>query len=43
MDNTPTADQFRPIVLRVLSDSVVRPRQEIYDLVADSAALSAQA
>lgn len=34
VDNTPTIDQFRPVVLRVLKDGQVRPVGEVCELVA---------
>lgn len=40
VDNTPTIDQFRPVVLRVLSDGQERSIREIYQLAADYLRLS---
>lgn len=42
IDNTPTIDEFRPVVLRVLQDGQVRHVREICELVAESMGLSAQ-
>lgn len=42
MDNTPTIDQFRPAVLRVLNDGVVRPVRQVCELAADHMGLSAE-
>ena len=42
MDNTPTIDQFRPAVLRVLADGQVLPVRELCELVADHRGLSAE-
>ncbi|MDO5722130.1 MAG: restriction endonuclease [Actinomycetaceae bacterium] len=41
-DNTPTIDQFRPAVLRVLRDGATRSRMEIAEAVADHMGLSAE-
>lgn len=40
IDNTPTIDQFRPVVLRVLSDGQERAIREVCELVADHLKLS---
>lgn len=42
MDNTPTIDQFRPVVLRVLNDGMVRPVRQVCELVADHMGLRAE-
>ena len=42
IENTPTIDEFRPVVLRVLQDGQVRHVREICKLVADSMGLSEQ-
>ena len=42
IDKTPTIDEFRPVVLRVLQDGQVRHVREICELVADSMGLSKQ-
>lgn len=42
IDNTPTIDQFRPIVLRVLSDGATVPVREIHKMVADYMGLDEQ-
>ncbi|MEF3322885.1 restriction endonuclease [Gulosibacter sp. GYB002] len=39
-DNTPTIDQFRPVVLQVLSDGQEYPLQQVCQLVADHMGLS---
>lgn len=39
-DNTPTIDQFRPVVLRILNDGQELAVREIWDLVADHMKLS---
>lgn len=39
-DNTPTIDQFRPVVLAVLADGETRGFRELCDLVADAAGLT---
>lgn len=39
-DNTPTSDEFRPVVLRVLADGKARPLREIYRAVADQMKLA---
>lgn len=39
-DNTPTIDQFRPVVLRVLADGQVQNVRDIYELVADDMELT---
>ena len=39
-DNTPTIDQFRPVVLAVLADGETRGFSELCDLVADAAGLT---
>ncbi|WP_311519345.1 restriction endonuclease [uncultured Actinomyces sp.] len=41
-DNTPTIDQFRPVVLQVLADGSERPFREICELVANQLQLSEQ-
>lgn len=42
IESTPTIDEFRPVVLRVLQDGQVRHVREICELVADSMGLSEQ-
>ncbi|MCK7637574.1 restriction endonuclease [Corynebacterium pygosceleis] len=39
-DDTPTIDQFRPVVLRVLNDGIERSTKQIHDEVADRMQLS---
>lgn len=39
-DNTPTIDEFRPVVLAVLADGKVRGFRELCELVADAAGLT---
>ena len=41
-DNTPTIDEFRPVVLAVLADGKVRGFRELCELVADAAGLTAE-
>ncbi|OFT21608.1 restriction endonuclease [Dermabacter sp. HMSC08H10] len=41
-DNTPTIDEFRPVVLAVLADGEPRRFRQLCDLVADAAGLTAQ-
>lgn len=41
-DNTPTIDEFRPAVLKVLSEGQVYPLRRICDLAADALGLSAE-
>ncbi|WP_288783927.1 hypothetical protein [uncultured Cutibacterium sp.] len=41
-DLTPTIDQFRPVVLRVLADGQTRRVRDVCELVADHMGLTAE-